>query len=118
HGIGLQRGPPPKPRPVPGFTPRVVHEPRRVVAALIQLRSATLASRRLAPPQCPPDGHENLRGVDTVLVPPGSRAMPQGVERPRVWVGTYLAQIVAHGRNLLLQGRRAIHPGVRRERAP
>src|ERR1051325_5115797 len=72
-------------------------------------------SDRRARAQRAPHGHEHLGGVHAALIAPGAGAMAQRVERARVRIGAHLALVAGHGRDLLLERRRDVHPGVRDE---
>src|SRR5438128_8402979 len=81
-------------------------------AATSASAARTTSSRRLTMASRAADGHEDLRGLKTVLIAPGARTMPQGFKGAGVGIGPHLALVACHGGDLVLQRGADVHPGV------
>src|SRR5213592_4204030 len=81
-----------------------------------RMLASSLSTGRLTIAQRPPHRHEHLGGLLAGLVPPRPRAMAQRLERAGMGVGTYLARVIRHGGDLLLQGFGDLDPRIGRER--
>src|SRR5690242_17277907 len=85
----------------------------RIGEAIISPAMLAITSNgRLAIAVGPPHGHEDLGGIEELLVAPGLGAVPEGAERAGVGVLADFALVAGHGGELGLEGAGDVDPGV------
>src|SRR2546421_3957375 len=79
--------------------------------------ASTRSSRRLAMAVDAANGHEHLGGLHAALIAPRFGPVAQRVERAWMRIGTNLALVAGHRRELGVEGGRDVDPRVRDEAA-
>src|SRR3954466_12353577 len=87
-------------------------------AVMISASAAhTTSNRRFAMLECPAYGHEGFRGLEALLIAPGTGAIAQRLEWGRMRIGTELARVARHRGELVLERGGDVYPRIGGERA-